>query len=195
MKNNKILKTFLALMALHCATACDAAEKNISTESEIMQSASDLQTMSRSVQKINALFSNCKMQNDCILKGLQDLAQKEHDPLAISMLDEYTKKSQLMVKAYEPCFEFLKAEVDKALNECMTASKQAPFQGDPKQCYEKSLITLIDSGNDVAEYTLLSLYQLRNEPQNVAYLQDTLNKMRAVLDEKTQKKCHNFLKK
>ncbi len=131
----------------------------------------ELQKMSDSMQRINALFSTCKMQSDCILSGLRDMNAKEKDPVAKIMLEEFEKQQQITMQSFEACFEQEKLEVMTAISLCVKNSS-VPM---PHQCIESTLLSLIEKGNTFAGMTLIQFYKEQNNPRKAAEWEQKLS--------------------
>jgi len=174
-----MLKPLFSSLFLSCFFATCHAEppsKQPSSVSQpnmekMAQDMQELQKMSDSMQRINALFSTCKMQSDCILSGLRDMNAKEKNPVAKIMLEEFEKQQQITMQSFEACFEQEKLEVMTAISLCVTNSSVSM----PHQCIESTLLSLIEKGNTFAGMTLVQFYKEQNNPRKAAEWEQKLS--------------------
>jgi len=174
-----MLKPLFSSLFLSCFFAICHAEPPSNQPSSVSQpnmekmahDMQELQKMSDSMQRINALFSTCKMQSDCILSGLRDMNAKEKDPVAKIMLEEFEKQQQITMQSFEACFEQEKLEVMTAISLCVKNSS-VPM---PHQCIESTLLSLIEKGNTFAGMTLIQFYKEQNNPRKAGEWEQKLS--------------------
>ena len=174
----KKLHLFTALLTIPFASGAFAGDPQ-----NLEQTLNEYKTMSTSIQKINALYTNCKMESQCIIDGLRLMVEKDKDPIAKSMLADFEKQQKVNMGLMEKCFDKEKMAVSNALAVCEGK--------DP--CIESHLLDLIMQGNSLAEMTLLNHYHDQNNLKKMNELkqkldsehaQGKLNSLRQCLDSK-----------
>lgn len=164
---------FWALLLCSILTTCYAEQPgsqnrpNLHELEKMSESMTQLQKMSDSMQRINALFSACKMQSECILASLREMATKEQDAVAKMILEEFEKQQKLTLETFEACFEQEKAEVMNALSHCDHSSPKA-IAKESADCFESTLLSLVAQGNTFAEIALIQFYKSQDNPAKAA---------------------------
>lgn len=194
MKNRLILKTLIGTASILC-TYASFAEKNLFLNRDVQQSMQELNQTSSSIQKINIIFKNCQMKQACILKALSELAKTQNDSVAKYMLEELSKQAAFNFDLYNKCFEKQKAKVDLALSVCISQSRQPPLLSDKSGCFEKALLSLVESGNTVAQQVLTSLYETQKDNKKLNDLYEKIGKLGPDLFLKQNKECDEGLNK
>ncbi len=187
--NKRVFSKLLPLSMLFlCFNANSAANTTVNNKNEVQQSLSELQTSYQSAQRVNIIFSQCHMKYDCIIKALQEMADREKDPLAKELLEKFSKQDSENFDVFNKCFNFERNEVNNALSICMAESHAPPLlnQG---QCSEKALLGLIDAGNTVAQMALLKLYEMQADAGKFSFLQQKLSEFGPELSEKSKERC------
>ncbi len=158
--------TITLLIFSSATTASSTKEHPAPTYEEIMQ-------MGQSIQKINALYLNCKMDSECILAGLKKMVEKDKDAVAKSMLEEIEKQQKNDMNIMDKCYQKEKSEVDNAGSLCATLSKDQ--KNSLSTCVETHLLELINKGNALAELTLLNVYQSQNDEKKITELKQKID--------------------
>ncbi len=175
---NHLLAT-IALLIFSTVTAASSTNDHSKSPENTAPTYDEIKQMSQSIQKINALYLNCKMESECILSGLRAMVEKDKDTVAKSMLQELERQQKNDMSIMGKCYENEKSEVNNTLYLCRTLSKESQKDSVLAPCLETHLLALINQGNALAELTLLNLYKTQNDEKKINELKTKLgNNMR-----------------
>jgi hypothetical protein len=148
---------FLLILCFNKVLATEnPSQKAPDPQKELQSSMLEAKKMNDSMQKINVIFQSCHMNSDCIIPKLNEMVEKDNDNIAKALLEDFESRQQMSKQLLENCYAQEKSKVSEALTSCTPNSDK---------CIETKLLSLIESGNFIAELALLGYYKQQNNAE------------------------------